>query len=230
MPLFNKFTPLEAGELRERILAYAKSVRFALENVFVMDGSKRSGKSNAFFTGFGKHKRIALFDTLIAKHSVAELVSVLAHEIGHYKKKHIVQGMVLSILQMGVVFFLLSFFISEPGLFEAFFMKQTSAYAGLLFFGLLYTPLEFMISIVMQVISRKHEFEADRFAVETTPEAQPMIDALKKLSVDNLSHLTPHPVYVFLNYSHPPVLERIRAIRGVGRKVPAKNLPGRRAK
>jgi STE24 endopeptidase len=213
MPLFNKFTPLQPGELRESILSYATSVRFVLENVFIMDGSKRSSKSNAFFTGFGSHKRIALFDTLVAKHSVAELVAVLAHEIGHYKKRHILQGLALSVIQMGVMFYLLSLFLSERPLFDAFFMDHVSVYAGMIFFGMLYTPLEFIISILMHIVSRKHEFEADRFAVETTRATQPMIDALKKLSVDNLSHLTPHPLYVVLNYSHPPVLERIRAIR-----------------
>lgn len=215
MPLFNKFTPLSPGELKDAILSLARTVNFSLKDVYVMDGSKRSSKSNAFFTGFGNHKRIALFDTLVAKHTVPELVAVLAHEIGHYKKKHIIQGIVISILHMGLLFFLLSLFIGNRGLFDAFFMEQTSIYAGLIFFGMLYTPLEFIISILLHVISRKHEYEADRFAAETTRRPQSMIDALKKLSVDNLSHLTPHPFYIFLNYSHPPVLERIRAIRKV---------------
>jgi STE24 endopeptidase len=192
-------------------------VRFVLENVFIMDGSKRSSKSNAFFTGFGNHKRIALFDTLVAKHSVAELVAVLAHEIGHYKKNHILKGLALSMLQMGIMFYLLSLFLSERGLFDAFFMEHQSVYAGMLFFGMLYTPIEFIISILMHIFSRHNEFEADRFAVETTRGTQPMIDALKKLSVDNLSHLTPHPLYVFMNYSHPPILERIKAIRTSGK-------------
>lgn len=215
MPLFNKFTPLEDGELRERILAYAQSVKFPLENLFVMDGSKRSTKSNAFFTGFGKHKRIALFDTLIAKHSVAELVAVLAHEIGHYKKKHIVKGMIIGIAHTGVMFFLLSIFLSHKGLFEAFYMENISIYAGLIFFGMLYAPLELILSIFLQMLSRKQEYEADRFAAETTGDRDAMVSALKRLSLDNLSNLTPHPLHVFLNYSHPPVLERIRAIRTV---------------
>ena len=213
MPLFNKFTPLEDGELRKAIISYAQSVRFSLQNVFVMDGSKRSSKSNAFFTGFGKNKRIALFDTLIEKHTVAELVAVLAHEIGHYKKKHIMQSMVISILHTGVMFFLLAVFISHAGLFEAFYMDQISIYAGLIFFGMLYSPIEIILSIFMNIFSRKNEYEADRYASETTKDSQSMIEALKKLSVHNLSNLTPHPFYVFLNYSHPPVLERIRAIR-----------------
>jgi len=213
MPLFNKFTPLEEGELRESILSYAKSVKFSLQNLFVIDGSKRSTKSNAFFTGFGKNKRIALFDTLIEKHTVAELVAVLAHEIGHYKKKHIIQGMLISILQMGVMFFLLSIFISHEGLFKAFYMENISIYAGLIFFGMLYSPIELILSIFMQIFSRKNEYEADQYAAETTKDPNSMIDALKKLSVHNLSNLTPHPLYVFLNYSHPPVLERINEIR-----------------
>ena len=218
MPLFNKFTPLEDGELRSSILAYAHSVDFPLENLFVMDGSKRSTKSNAFFTGFGKHKRIALFDTLIEKHSVAELVGILAHEIGHYKKKHILQGMIISILHTGIMFFLLSIFLSHRGLFDAFYMEQMSIYTGLIFFGMLYTPLEVILSIFMQLFSRKNEYEADRFAVETTKDSNPFVNALKGLSVHNLANLTPHPFYVFLNYSHPPVLERIRAIKRINIK------------
>lgn len=213
MPLFNKFMPLGDGELRTAILDYAGSVNFPLKGIFVMDGSKRSGKSNAFFTGFGKSKRIALFDTLIAKHTVAELVAVLAHEIGHYKKKHIVQSIVISIAQMGVMFFLLSLFITTRGLFDAFGLQTVSIYAGLIFFGMLYSPIELILSIAMHVLSRKNEYEADRFAAETIQRAESMIDALKKLSVDNLSNLTPHPFHVFLNYSHPPVLQRIQAIR-----------------
>jgi STE24 endopeptidase len=215
MPLFNKFTPLADGDLRRAILSYAQSVRFPLENVFVMDGSKRSAKSNAFFTGFGKHKRIALFDTLIENHTVKELVAVLAHEIGHYKKKHILQNMVISILHLGAMFYLLSVFLSREGLFQAFYMENASIYAGMIFFGMLFSPVEEILGIFMQMFSRKHEFEADRFAVETTHDPESMIGALKKLSVDNLSNLTPHPLFVFLNYSHPPMLERIQAIRSI---------------
>ncbi|MEE9169524.1 MAG: M48 family metallopeptidase [bacterium] len=212
MPLFNKFTPLEDGDLRESILSYANKVKFSLQNVFVMDGSRRSSKSNAFFTGFGKRKRIALFDTLIKKHTILELVAVLAHEIGHYKKKHIIKGMVISFLHTGVMFYLLSIFLSHQGLFDAFYMDQMSIYAGLIFFGMLFSPIEMILSIFMQIFSRKNEFEADRFAAETTEDSESMVSALKKLSVDNLSNLTPHRFYVFLNYSHPPVLKRIEAI------------------
>jgi len=214
MPLFNKFTPLEAGELKSAILSYADSIKFPIENVFVMDGSKRSSKSNAFFTGFGKHRRIVLFDTLIKQHTTGELLAVLAHEMGHYKKKHILRNMVLSILQMGIMLYLLSIFISYQGLFDAFYMHQKSVYAGLIFFAMLYSPLDFFIGIFMQMLSRRNETEADRFSAETTRDPQSMVEALKKLSVHNLSNLLPHPLYVFLNYSHPPVLKRIQAIQG----------------
>jgi len=212
MPLFNKFDLIEDGELKNAIMDYAKSIKFSLKNVFVMDGSKRSSKSNAFFAGFGKNRRIVLFDTLIKEHSVSELIAVLAHEMGHYKKKHIFQAMVIGILQMGVMFFLLSLFISYQGLFDAFYMEQKSVYAGMIFFGMLYSPIDFFVGIFMQMFSRKNEYTADRFAVETTGKAKPMIDALKKLSANNLTNLVPHPFYVFLNYSHPPMLERIDAI------------------
>lgn len=213
MPLFNKFKPLEDEELKGAIQRMAEKVNFPLKEVFVMDGSKRSSKSNAFFTGFGKNKRIALFDTLIEKQSVPELVAVLAHEIGHYKKKHILQNMIISILHTGVLFGLLSIFLQSSGLFDAFYMDEMSVYAGLLFFGLLYTPVELILSLLMQVFSRKHEFEADRFAAEATNDPESLVTALKKLSRDNLSNMTPHPFYVFLNYSHPPVLQRIKALR-----------------
>ena len=215
MPLFNKFTPLEDGPLKESILNYAKSIDFALSNIFVMDGSKRSRKSNAFFTGFGKNKRIVLFDTLIKEQSIEELVSVLAHEMGHFKKKHIIKRLISGIFQMGFVFYLISIFISNEGLFHAFFMKEISIYAGLIFFGMLYSPIDLFLSILLQISSRKDEYEADRFAAETIKDNMPLINALKKLSAHNLSNLTPHPFYVFLNYSHPPVLERINTLKSL---------------
>lgn len=213
MPIFNKFEPLENGELRQAIEEYADGVNFPLQGIYVMDGSKRSSKSNAFFTGFGKNKRIALFDTLIENHTTEELVAVLAHEIGHYKKKHIVKNMSISILQTGIMFGLLSVFLQVPALFDAFFMDQMSVYAGLLFFGMLYSPIESILGIFMQKMSRAHEYEADEFAATTIHEKEEMVNVLKKLSKDNLSNLTPHPFYVFLNYSHPPALKRIEAIR-----------------
>ncbi len=213
MPLFNKFTPLEEGDLKQAILSYASAIQFPVSNIFVMDGSKRSTKANAFFTGFGKNRRIALYDTLIKEHSTEELLAVIAHEMGHYKKKHIQKRMVTGILQMGFIFFLISIFISYQGLFDAFFMAEASIYAGLIFFSMLFSPIGMISSVVMQHFSRKDEYEADQFAVKTTGEKNSMISALKKLSVQNLSNLSPHPFYVFLNYSHPPVLERLKAIR-----------------
>lgn len=212
MPWFNKFTPLEEGDLKEAIMSYADSINFSLENVFVMDGSRRSSKSNAFFTGFGKHKRIVLFDTLIKQHTVPELVAVLAHEMGHYKKKHIPLSLALGVLQTGILFYLLSLFISYQGLFDAFYMDHLSVYAGLIFFALLYSPLDLFIGLFLQMLSRRNEYVADKFSLQTTKDAHAMVTALKKLSVHNLSNLTPHPFYVFLNYSHPPVLKRIKTI------------------
>ncbi|MBU4185198.1 MAG: M48 family metallopeptidase [Desulfobacteraceae bacterium] len=221
MPLFNKFNPLEDGDLKDAIMSYARSIKFSLENVFVMDGSKRSAKSNAFFTGFGKHKRIVLFDTLINQHTVNELVAVLAHEMGHYKKKHILQRILIGVIQMGIMFFLLSVFVSYQGLFDAFYMEHKSVYAGLIFFSMLYSPIDFFIGIFIQMLSRKNEYDADNFAVETTKNPLSLVNALKKLSVHNLSNLLPHPFYVFLNYSHPPVLERVKAIKGEGLRLKA---------
>jgi len=212
MPLFNKFVPLGDGKLKSAIVDYARSIQFPVKNIMVMDGSRRSAKSNAFFTGFGKNKRIVLFDTLIEKHSVPELVAVLAHEMGHYKKKHIMTMLIAGILQSGLMFFLLSFFLSYRGLYEAFYLTQPSIYAGLVFFAMVYSPLEFFLGLFRQILSRRNEYAADRFAADTTRTPVAMVQALKKLSVHNLSNLTPHPFYVYLNYSHPPVLERITAL------------------
>jgi STE24 endopeptidase len=212
MPLFNRFRPLAEGDLKQAILSYAGSIDFPLDNIYVMDGSRRSSKSNAFFTGFGRHKRIVLFDTLIERHTVPELVAVLAHEMGHYKKRHIAKSLLLGVAQSGLMFYLLSLFISQPALFEAFYVQDPSVYAGLVFFALLYAPLDFVTGVFMQMFSRRNEYEADRFAADTTRAPNAMVTALKKLAVHNLTNLTPHPFYVFLNYSHPPVLERLRAI------------------
>ncbi len=215
MPIFNKFVPLEEGELKKSIEDYAGSQRFKMKGVFTMDGSKRSTKTNAFFTGFGKFRRIVLYDTLIEKHTVEELVSVLAHEMGHYKKKHIFKTIILSILTTGVMFYILSLFINNKELFAAFQMQETSIYASLFFFGFLYTPIDLVISVFGSIISRKHEYQADAYVVETYSKPESMIQALKKLSTENLSNLTPHPLKVFLSYSHPPILERIKAIRSI---------------
>lgn len=217
LPLFNKFTPLEEGTLKQSIFAYAKSVEYPLKDILVMDGSKRSAKANAFFTGWGKNKRIALFDTMLDKYSVEEIVAVVAHEVGHFKLKHTIKGTVLSILSTGILFYLLSLFIKNPGLFEAFGMTHISAYAGLVFFGLLYTPIEMFLSVLMNIFSRKHEYEADRYSAETTGHGGHLTAALKKLSVHNLTNLTPHPLPVFLYYSHPPLKDRIRALNQFSR-------------
>ena len=213
MPPFNKFIPLEDGPLKDRISEYARSQAFALKGIFKMDASRRSSKSNAFFTGFGKNRRIVLFDTLIEKHTIDELLSVLAHEVGHYKKKHIFKMLLVSVATSGIMFFILSFFINNSGLFSAFGMEHLSVYASIFFFGFLYTPINMLFSVFTNVLSRKHEYEADRYAVNTYKKPEAFVSALKKLVVDNLSNLTPHPAKVFLYYSHPPVLERIKAIR-----------------
>jgi len=213
LPLFNKFYPLGDGELKTAIESYAKSQDFKMKGVFKMDASKRSTKSNAFFTSFGRFRRIVLFDTLIKRHTLDELVSVLAHETGHYKKKHILKSILMSIITTGLLFFLLSLFINNEGLFSAFKMQNISIYASLFFFAFLYAPIDMVLSIFSNILSRKHEYEADAYAVSTYGKPESMISGLKKLTVDNLSSLTPHPLKVFLSYSHPPVLERIRAIR-----------------
>ncbi|MEI6892698.1 MAG: M48 family metallopeptidase, partial [Pontiella sp.] len=208
LPLFNAFTPLEDGELRSAIEDYAAAQKYTLSGIFKIDGSKRSTKSNAFFTGFGKTKRIALFDTLIENHTTEELVGVLAHEIGHCKRGHIKKGIIIAMATTLLMFFILSLFITQSGLYQAFGIEDTPLYAGLIFFGFLYAPISMILALLGNLLSRKHEFEADAFAAETTQAPDIMINALKKLSVDNLSNLTPHPLKVFLEYSHPPVLER----------------------
>ncbi len=215
LPLFNKFIPLEEGDLRQAIQNYANSQNFKIQGIFKMDGSRRSAKSNAFFVGIGRFKRIALFDTLIQAHTIDELVSILAHEIGHYKKKHMLKSMVISMLTNGMMFFVLSLFINNPYLFSAFRMQNLSVYASLVFFCFLYTPVNVILSIAGSIISRKHEYEADNFAVSTYQRPESFIKSLKKLSVNNLSNLTPHPLKVFLHYSHPPVLKRIEAIKKI---------------
>jgi len=213
LPLFNKFTPLEDGELKQAIQQYAASQSFKIKGIFKMDASRRSSKSNAFFMGFGKYRRIALFDTLIEKHSVEEVVSILAHEIGHYKNHHFLKNVTRSILTTGVMFFILSLFINNPGLFAAFKMEQVSIYASLFFFGFLYAPISMLFSILGSFLSRRYEYQADAYAVSTYRRPEAFVAALKKLTVANLSNLTPHPLKVFLDYSHPPVLKRIGAIR-----------------
>ena len=214
-PMFNKFTPLEKGELRTAIENYAQKVKFPLSRIDVMDGSKRSAKSNAYFSGFGKQKRIALFDTLLEKHSNDEMVAILAHEVGHYKKHHIKVGILISILHTGLLFWLLSIFIDNLGLFEAFKMKEISVYGGLTFFMILYSPVELVLSVIMNAVSRRNEFQADAYSAKTTEKSEHLISGLKNLSVSNLGNLTPHSLSVLLDHSHPPVLERITALKKI---------------
>lgn len=208
LPLFNKLTPLEEGELKTKILQYAKSVDFPLDNIFVMDGSKRSSKANAFFSGFGKRKKIVLYDTLLDQHPPDELVAVLAHEVGHYKKKHIILGMSTAILQVGLMLFLLAQFIFSPTMSMALGGQAWSAELNIIGFTMLFTPVSMILGIGMNWLSRKNEFEADEFA-KVTFSGKPLAEALKTLSIKTLSNINPHPWYVFVNYSHPPLLERL---------------------
>ena len=221
LPIFNKFTPLEDGELNRAIKAMAKKCEFPLTEISVMDGSKRSSKSNAFFTGFGKRKKIALFDTLIESQTTDELVGVLAHEIGHFQKKHIVQRMVISVVQTAVIFFLLGL-ATDPAsafggqLYAAFGISPDSkaaTAAGLVLFMIVFKPVSRVLAVAMNILSRKHEFEADEYAALNQGTPDHLISALKKLSANNLSNLTPHPLEVFLDHSHPPVLVRIQALQ-----------------
>ncbi|TFV93239.1 M48 family peptidase [Algoriphagus kandeliae] len=211
LPLFNKLTPLEDGELKQKIIHYAKSVSFPLDNIFVMDGSKRSAKANAFFSGFGKRKKVVLYDTLLDQHPPDELVAVLAHEIGHYKKKHIILGMITSILQVGLLLFLLSQFIFSEAMSLALGGQEWSAQLNIIGFTMLFSPISMIIGIGMNWLSRKNEFEADAFAKETFA-GKPLAEALKTLSVKTLSNINPHPWYVFVNYSHPPLLQRLQRL------------------
>jgi STE24 endopeptidase len=208
LPLFNKLTPLEDNDLRKKIEAYAKSVNFPLENLFVIDGSKRSTKANAFFSGIGKKKKIVLYDTLINNHTEEELVAVLAHEVGHFKKKHIISSLALSIVQTGIILFILSLFVFNPTLSSALGAESLAIHINLIAFGILFSPISHIIGIFMNMLSRKNEYEADRYAAETY-DGKSLMTALKKLSESNLSNLTPHPAYVFVHYSHPPVLSRL---------------------
>lgn len=215
MPLFNKFSPLEDGELKNAITEYAQQEHFTMQGIFTMDGSKRSTKLNAFFTGFGRFRKIVFFDTLLEKLSTDEIIAVLAHEMGHFKLKHVLKMIIGSIAQTGVIFYLMSLIINNRPLFDAFSMEHLSIYASLIFFGFLYSPVNLLVSVMFNLFSRKHEYEADSYAVRTSHRKEHLINGLKKLCQANLSNLTPHPVAVFLRYTHPPILERIRAIRNL---------------
>ncbi len=211
LPLFNSLTPLEDGELKDQIISYSRSVDFPLGNIFVMDGSKRSSKANAFFSGFGRRKKIVLYDTLLEQHPPDELVAVLAHEVGHYKKKHIMWGMLTSILQVGLLLFLLAQFIFSEPMSIALGGEVWSAHLNILGFTMLFSPISMILAIGRNWLSRKNEFEADTFAKETFS-GRPLAEALKTLSVKTLSNINPHPWYVFVNYSHPPLLERLERL------------------
>ncbi|MFO7371004.1 MAG: M48 family metallopeptidase [Bacteroidales bacterium] len=211
VPLFNKQTPLAEGELRDAIKAFSDRVGFKLVNIFVIDGSKRSAKANAYFTGLGPKKRVVLYDTLINDLSTDEIVAVLAHEIGHYKKKHMLYGLAAGIVQTGITLFILSLLISNPALSVALGGSGPSFHLGLIAFGILYSPVSLLTGLLMNQVSRRNEYAADRFVKENSNPAA-LVSALKKLSANNLSNLTPHPVYVFFHYSHPTLLQRIRAL------------------
>lgn len=208
VPIFNKLTPLENGELRDKIEAYSKKVGYSLKNIFVIDGSKRSSKANAFFSGLGPRKTIALYDTLIQKHSDEELVSVLAHEVGHYKKKHIFISMILTIFQLGIMCYLFELCMSYDLIANALGSSTMNFHIGIIAFSFLYSPVGLIIGVLMNILSRKNEFEADNYAKETY-DGNSLSLALKKLSVDSLSNLYPHPFYVFIHYSHPPLIQRL---------------------
>jgi len=214
VPLFNKQTPLPEGELKSAIENFSAKVGFKLDNIYVIDGSKRSTKANAYFTGLGAKKRIVLYDTLINYLTINELVAVLAHEIGHYKKNHVIWSLLLGILQSGIVLFIFSLFVGSPELSAALGVKTPSFHIGLIAFGILYSPISMITGLAMNVFSRRNEYQADEFAAKYF-DGNELASALKKLSVKNLSNLRPHPVYVFFHYSHPTLLQRLKALNNL---------------
>lgn len=211
VPLFNKQVPLEKGVLRDKIESFAEKAGFKLKNIFVIDGSKRSTKANAYFSGFGSKKRIVLYDTLLKDLEEDEIVAVLAHEVGHYKKKHVIRNLISSVLLTGFMLFLFSLIASSPGLSRALGAEIPSFHLGLIVFGILYSPVSLLIGLISNIISRKNEFEADRF-VKENHKPEKLATALKKLSIKNLTNLLPHPVFVFFHYSHPPLLKRLEKL------------------
>lgn len=212
MPIFNDFWRLEDDELREAILRYADRVDFSIDELFVMDASRRSGKTNALFAGLGRNRRVILFDTLVERHTVAEILAVVAHEVGHYKLRHVPRRIALGVVHTGLLFLLLWVFLQAEGLYQAFFVDRTAVHLGLVFFSVLYAPVDLLLSVPLNALSRRHERQADRFAAATTGRPAALADALKKLATDNLADLTPHPFLVALDYSHPPVTERVEAL------------------
>jgi len=211
MPLFNKFTTLEEGELRTAIEKMCQKTEFPLQKIFIMDGSKRSTKSNAFFSGFGKNKRIVLFDTIIKELTTDEIVAVLAHEIGHYKMKHTIRGSIFGVFHSGFILFLLGWFINNPAISMALGVSEPSFHIGLIGFGLLYSPVSAITGLAMTILSRKQEYKADSFAAKHA-NSQALGTALKKISASSFSNPTPHPLFVFFNYSHPPLLKRLEVL------------------
>jgi STE24 endopeptidase len=211
VPIFNKLTPLEQGALRTKIEEYSKKVGYELKNIFIIDGSKRSTKANAFFSGLGPRKTIALYDTLVDKHTDEELLAVLAHEVGHFKKKHVITSLLLTILQLGLMTWLIELCLKQQDISQALGASQMVFHLGIVAFGILYSPIGTILSLFMNIVSRKNEFEADAYAKKTS-NAEDLILALKKLSVDSLSNLYPHPAYVFFHYSHPPLLKRLEKL------------------
>ena len=216
MPIFNKFTPLPDGILKSAIQTLCLSCSFPVKELFVIDGSLRSTKGNAFFAGFGGNKRIALYDTLIEKHPQPELLAVLAHEIGHFKCGHIIQRLAVAVAQLAVVFLLMGTVLTNPGLHAAFGLTTPVLWLGFVFFMILFEPAQTILGILSSLWSRKHEYEADAYAAKATGGPADMIAALKRLARDTLSNLTPHPLTVFLHYSHPPMIQRLVALRKLG--------------
>ena len=212
VPMFNKQTPLEEGSLRDKISDYAQTVGFNLDKIFIIDGSKRSTKANAYFSGFGSEKRVTLYDTLVNDLNEEEIVAVLAHEVGHYKKKHIIFNLIASVLLTGLTLYILSIFISNPLLSHALGVSIPSFHVGLIAFGMLYSPISEVTGFIMNHFSRKFEYQADNYA-KTTYKAEPLITSLKKLSKNSLSNLTPHTAYVWVHYSHPTLLERVKNLK-----------------
>jgi STE24 endopeptidase len=213
MPLFNKFKELPDGELKSAVEQYNARNHFKISGIFTMDSSRRSTKGNAFFTGFGRFRRLVLFDTLIAAQTTDELVAIFAHEVGHFKLGHIIKSVAISIALSALMFFVFSLFIGNADLFSAFKMRNISVYASLVFIGFLYSPIARIQSLFIHALSRKAEFEADRYSADTFGKPETLISALKKLSADNLSNLDPHPLRVFFDYTHPPIMKRIEHLR-----------------
>lgn len=211
VPIFNKQKPLEDGVLRSAIESFARKVHFSVNNIFVIDASKRSSKTNAYFSGWGRKKRIVLYDTLIEKHTTEEIVAILAHEIGHNKHKHTLLVALMSIISMGLFLFVFGLFTNHPIFSQALGFAQHSFHSSVIAFVFLIEPLSLVTGLISSIISRRFEYQADRFVVEQGLGLE-LSNALKKLSADNLSNVNPHPWYVFVHYSHPPLYQRLKQL------------------